>query len=152
MQVLDTYVSHPPLPQTDTEGPDYVKKTPLTGAGGSSSSAGARPVSVTPVVTLASPDKLQKRTIGRRRQYVGDQDDDEEITAADAGQPAPATSNRPSDRPEPLSPTQRSTEEVVQTGKTDQSSQNRKETDFQSTSSKKRLCRIKLKKALRFNL
>ncbi|GJM95867.1 hypothetical protein PR202_ga12650 [Eleusine coracana subsp. coracana] len=69
--------------------------------GGSSSSAGAPLVKVDPVVTLAASSQLQRRTIGRRQQYVGDQGDDEEVPTADAGQPSHDTSDRPSSQSEP---------------------------------------------------
>ena len=109
LQVLDTYVSHPPLPPTDSEGPDYVKKPPQTGTGDASSSAVARLTeeviasisTAPPCPDLPSTGRRVKQTTHRHRQYVGDDDDDEEERRQDASLPTPAHSDRPSSQSDP---------------------------------------------------
>ncbi|KAK2630859.1 hypothetical protein QOZ80_UnG0723320 [Eleusine coracana subsp. coracana] len=75
------------------------------------------------------------------------QSDDEEVSSVDVSQLTPTPSDRPSSQSEPPSQTQSDAGVVEQTDKASNSSRKRKETDSQSTSLKKRLCRIKLKKA-----
>ncbi|GJN06609.1 hypothetical protein PR202_ga24357 [Eleusine coracana subsp. coracana] len=158
-EVLDTYVSHPPVPSTDSEGPDYVKKPSQTGTGGASSSAVTRPTeevvanisTAPPIPDLPSPSRRVKQTAHRHRQYVEDDDDDEEERCQDASLPTPAHSDRPSSQSEPPSKPDSGVGVAKKTDEAAKTSLKRKDSDPHTTSIKKKVCRIKIKQASGYN-